>query len=29
MERLLGVTMTSRNWNTVRKLKVMVGDCRL
>lgn len=25
MERLLGVTMTSRNWNTVRKLKVMVA----
>jgi uncharacterized protein (DUF1697 family) len=26
MERLLGVTMTSRNWNTVRKLKEMIGD---
>ncbi len=26
MERLLGVSMTSRNWNTVRKLKEMVGD---
>lgn len=26
MERLLGVTMTSRNWNTVRKLKVMIVD---
>jgi uncharacterized protein (DUF1697 family) len=26
MERLLGVPMTSRNWNTVHKLKVMIGD---
>lgn len=26
LERLLGVPMTSRNWNTVRKLKEMVGD---
>ena len=26
MERLIGVTMTSRNWNTVCKLKVMIGD---
>jgi uncharacterized protein (DUF1697 family) len=26
MERLIGVPMTSRNWNTVRKLKVMIGD---
>ncbi len=26
LERLLGVTMTSRNWNTVRKLKEMMGD---
>ena len=25
MERLLGVPMTSRNWNTVRKLKAMIG----
>jgi uncharacterized protein (DUF1697 family) len=26
MERLLGVRMTSRNWNTVCKLKAMIGD---
>lgn len=26
MERLLGVPMTGRNWNTVRKLKEMIGD---
>lgn len=26
MERLLGVPMTSRNWNTVLKLKEMAGD---
>ena len=26
MERLLGVPLTSRNWNTVRKLKDMIGD---
>jgi len=26
MERLIGVPMTSRNWNTVRKLKVMIVD---
>ncbi|MFZ5524335.1 MAG: DUF1697 domain-containing protein [Pseudomonadota bacterium] len=26
VERLLGVTMTSRNWNTVRKLKAMIVD---
>lgn len=26
MERLLGVTMTSRNWNTVRKLKAMIVE---
>lgn len=25
MERLLGVPLTSRNWNTVRKLKMMTG----
>lgn len=26
VERLLGVPVTSRNWNTVRKLKEMVGN---
>jgi len=26
MERLLGVAMTSRNWNTVRKLKEMIDE---
>jgi uncharacterized protein (DUF1697 family) len=26
MERLLGIPMTSRNWNTVCKLMVMIGD---
>jgi uncharacterized protein (DUF1697 family) len=25
MEKLLGVTMTGRNWNTVRKLKELIG----
>jgi len=26
MERLIGVPMTGRNWNTMRKLKEMIGE---